>query len=136
MAIRCKPLPATVGHAHAGARERDRANQKHPYDSRAAQAALEEAGFVRGGDGFYANRNGDPLRVEVATDGGAGFERDNTQSSAACSARPRTARHRRSGSAREEPAPLSTTAWGDSKATPPHPNPLPQWGRGGTNPIP
>jgi peptide/nickel transport system substrate-binding protein len=57
--------------------EIERVIRKHPYDPRAAQALLVEAGLVRGADGFYVGREGDPLRVEVATDGGAGFERDN-----------------------------------------------------------
>jgi peptide/nickel transport system substrate-binding protein len=57
--------------------EVERVIQKYPYDPRAAQALLVEAGLVRGADGFYVGREGDPFRVEVATDGGAGFERDN-----------------------------------------------------------
>lgn len=57
--------------------EIERVIQKYPYDPRAAQAILDEVGLVRGSDGFYASREGDPFRVEVATDGGSGFERDN-----------------------------------------------------------
>jgi peptide/nickel transport system substrate-binding protein len=57
--------------------EIERVIHKHPYDQRSAQALLEEAGLARAADGFYAGRDGEPFRVEVATDGGAGFERDN-----------------------------------------------------------
>jgi peptide/nickel transport system substrate-binding protein len=50
---------------------------KHVYDPRAAQQSLEEAGLVRGADGFYAMPNGEPFKPEVATDGGASNEREN-----------------------------------------------------------
>jgi peptide/nickel transport system substrate-binding protein len=51
--------------------------EKHPYDPRAMARLLEEAGMVRGADGFYAMANGEPFRPEVATDGGQSNEREN-----------------------------------------------------------
>jgi peptide/nickel transport system substrate-binding protein len=56
----------------------DRTLVKYPYDPRMTQRYLEEAGLVRGADGFYAHGDGEPFRLEVATDGGASNERQNT----------------------------------------------------------
>ncbi len=56
----------------------DRAIAKYPYDARSVGRLLEEAGMVKGSDGLFAQANGEPFRVEVAADGGAVFERENT----------------------------------------------------------
>jgi peptide/nickel transport system substrate-binding protein len=56
----------------------DRTLVKYPYDPRLSQRYLEEAGLVRGADGFYAHGDGEPFRLEVVTDGGSSNERQNT----------------------------------------------------------
>jgi ABC-type transport system substrate-binding protein len=56
----------------------DRTIAKYPYDARSVGRLLEEVGMVKGGDGLYVQGNGEPFRVEVAADGGAVFERENT----------------------------------------------------------
>jgi peptide/nickel transport system substrate-binding protein len=56
----------------------DRAIAKYPYDARSVGRLLEEVGMVKGADGLYASSGGEPFRVEVAADGGAVFERENT----------------------------------------------------------
>lgn len=50
---------------------------KHPYDPRLAQQFLEEAGFVRGPDGFYVGRNGEPFRPGVWSSSGPKNEQEN-----------------------------------------------------------
>jgi len=56
----------------------DRAIAKYPYDAGSVGQLLEDAGMVKGPDRFYVQANGEPFRVEVAADGGAVFERENT----------------------------------------------------------
>lgn len=49
---------------------------RRPYDLRATQQSLEEAGLAKGPDGFYLVPGGEPFKLEVAVE--AGFaERDN-----------------------------------------------------------
>jgi peptide/nickel transport system substrate-binding protein len=48
---------------------------KRPYDARQAQQAFEEAGMVRGSDGFYLAPGGEPFRLEVAALSGS--QREN-----------------------------------------------------------
>jgi ABC-type transport system substrate-binding protein len=48
------------------------------YDPRMVQQLFEEAGFSKGPQGFFVGQGGEPLRVEVATDGGASPERENS----------------------------------------------------------
>jgi peptide/nickel transport system substrate-binding protein len=55
----------------------DRAIAKYPFDPRSTGRLLEEAGFVKGTDGFYGTTGGESLRVPVAADGGSVFEREN-----------------------------------------------------------
>ena len=50
--------------------EIDRAIRKYAYDPRQAQQLMEEAGFVKGGDGFFASRDGQPVRFSMATSAG------------------------------------------------------------------
>lgn len=50
---------------------------KRPYSPRTAQRLLEEAGFTRGGDGFYVSPSGERLAFDLWTTGGAVFEREN-----------------------------------------------------------
>jgi peptide/nickel transport system substrate-binding protein len=40
---------------------------RYPYDPRRTQQLLEEAGLVRGADGFYTSLTGAPLSLEVGT---------------------------------------------------------------------
>lgn len=54
----------------------ERSITKYPYDPRATQRLLEEAGHVRGADGFFT-ASGERLQVEVWNTGGAVFEREN-----------------------------------------------------------
>lgn len=55
----------------------ERSLVKYVYDPQRAQRLLEEAGLSRGADGFYVHADGEPFRIEVATDGGASNERQN-----------------------------------------------------------
>ncbi|MPZ14908.1 MAG: hypothetical protein GEU73_10890 [Chloroflexi bacterium] len=55
----------------------ERAITKRPYDPRTLQRLLEEAGFARGGDGFYVSPTGERLAFGLWTTGGAVFEREN-----------------------------------------------------------
>jgi peptide/nickel transport system substrate-binding protein len=55
----------------------ERAIEKRSYDPRATQRYLEEVGMVRTADGSYVMTNGEPFRLEVATDGGTTNEREN-----------------------------------------------------------
>src|SRR5207249_821350 len=50
---------------------------KYPYDPQAADQGLEVAGLSRGADGFYTQADGSPFKIQVATEGGAGNERNN-----------------------------------------------------------
>ncbi len=51
---------------------------RYPYDARSVARLLENAGMVKDADGMYAQANGEQFRVEVAADGSAVFERENT----------------------------------------------------------
>jgi ABC-type transport system substrate-binding protein len=55
----------------------ERVITKREYDPRMAQRLLEEAGMVRGTDGFYVSATGEPFKPEVWNTGGALFEREN-----------------------------------------------------------
>jgi ABC-type transport system substrate-binding protein len=55
----------------------ERVITKRQYDPRTAQRLLEEAGMVRGADGFYVSWTGEPFKPEVWNTGGALFEREN-----------------------------------------------------------
>jgi peptide/nickel transport system substrate-binding protein len=55
----------------------ERVLTKREYDPRVTQRLLEEAGMVRGSDGFYVSATGEPLKVELWNTGGAVFEREN-----------------------------------------------------------
>jgi peptide/nickel transport system substrate-binding protein len=57
--------------------EIERAITKYPYDPRRAQQVLEEAGFMRGADGFYVGRNGEPFRPGVWSSSGPKNEQEN-----------------------------------------------------------
>jgi peptide/nickel transport system substrate-binding protein len=50
--------------------EIDRSVQKMPYDPRRAQQLMEETGFVKGSDGFFTGRDGQPLRFSVSSTAG------------------------------------------------------------------
>jgi peptide/nickel transport system substrate-binding protein len=50
--------------------EIDRVIRKYPYDARQAQQLMEEAGYTKGSDGFFASRDGQPVRFSVATSAG------------------------------------------------------------------
>lgn len=45
----------------------DQAITKYPFDPRASQQAMQEAGFTRGSDGLYGSPTGGPLSVEIKT---------------------------------------------------------------------
>jgi len=48
----------------------------HAYDPRGASALLEEAGFVKGSNGFYSDRSGKTLNLPVWSSSGAKNERE------------------------------------------------------------
>jgi peptide/nickel transport system substrate-binding protein len=50
--------------------EIERAIRKYTYDPRQAQQLMEEAGFVKGADGFFAGRDGQAVRFSLATSAG------------------------------------------------------------------
>jgi peptide/nickel transport system substrate-binding protein len=50
--------------------EIERVIQKHPYDARRVQQLMEEAGFRKGADGFFASADGQPVRFSVASSSG------------------------------------------------------------------
>jgi peptide/nickel transport system substrate-binding protein len=58
--------------------ELDRVIAKYPYDPARTAQLLGDAGLVRGTGGFFAGPAGESFRVEVATDGGATNERENS----------------------------------------------------------
>ncbi len=45
--------------------------QKHPYDPRRVQQFMEEAGYIKGSDGFFASRDGQQVQFSVASSAGA-----------------------------------------------------------------
>ncbi len=55
----------------------DAASFRRPFDPRGAQQWFEDAGMTRGPDGFYLGPDGEPAKLEVATEGGPISERDN-----------------------------------------------------------
>ena len=57
--------------------EIDRVVAKYPYDVRRTQQLMEEAGFVRGQDGFFVGANGTPFRLGVWSSSGAKNEQEN-----------------------------------------------------------
>lgn len=57
--------------------EVDRVITRYPYDPRRAQQSLEEAGLVRGADGFYVGRGGQPFRPGVWSSSGPKNEQEN-----------------------------------------------------------
>jgi len=50
---------------------------KHQYDPLLAARDLEDYGMVRRANGLYTQADGEPFRIEVATDGGTSNERQN-----------------------------------------------------------
>lgn len=56
----------------------DRVIATYPYDPARTQQLLAEVGLTRGPSGFFVGPGGEPFRVEVATDGGATNERENS----------------------------------------------------------
>jgi peptide/nickel transport system substrate-binding protein len=56
----------------------DRVIAKYPYDPSRTRQLLSEAGIVRSAGGAFAGPAGEPFKVEVATDGGATNERENS----------------------------------------------------------
>jgi peptide/nickel transport system substrate-binding protein len=58
--------------------EVDRAIAKYPYDLRRAQQLMEEAGLMKGADGFYVGRDGAPAEIGFWSSGGAKNEQENT----------------------------------------------------------
>jgi peptide/nickel transport system substrate-binding protein len=57
--------------------EIERAVMKYPHDDRRAQQLMEEAGFVRGQDGFFVGRDGAPFRLPVWSSSGTKNEQEN-----------------------------------------------------------
>ncbi len=60
--------------------EIDRVVAKYPFDPRRAQQILDEAGFVKGSDGFYVSPpdlGGEPLKLEAWFSAGSDEEREN-----------------------------------------------------------
>jgi ABC-type transport system substrate-binding protein len=55
----------------------ERVVTRREYDPQRARQMLEEAGMVRGADGFHVSPAGEPLRFELWSSGGATFEREN-----------------------------------------------------------
>ncbi len=45
--------------------------QKHPYDPRLVQQLMEQAGYVKGSDGFFTSRDGQQVQFSVASSAGA-----------------------------------------------------------------
>ncbi|HZT07913.1 MAG TPA: ABC transporter substrate-binding protein [Chloroflexota bacterium] len=56
--------------------EIDRVIQRHPYDQRRVAQLLEEVGFVRGGDGFFARRDGQTVKLGVWSSAGTKNEQE------------------------------------------------------------
>jgi peptide/nickel transport system substrate-binding protein len=57
--------------------EIERVITKYSYDVRQAQQLMEEAGFVRGTDGFFVGANGTPFKLGVWSSSGAKNEQEN-----------------------------------------------------------
>jgi peptide/nickel transport system substrate-binding protein len=51
--------------------EIERAIQKHSYDPRQVQQLMEEAGYTKAGDGFFAGRDGQQVQFSVTSSAGA-----------------------------------------------------------------
>jgi len=58
-------------------REIERVITKYQYDPRRTQLLMEEAGFARGGEGFFIGTDGAPFRVGVWSSSGAKNEQEN-----------------------------------------------------------
>ena len=58
--------------------EVERAIRKYPYDPRRTQQLMEEAGFVKGADGFFVGSDGRPVRFSVASSSGTRNESEVT----------------------------------------------------------
>ncbi len=56
--------------------EIDRAIAKYPYDLRRTEQLMNEAGFTRGRDGFYANAAGERFSMEAWGDSGPQLEKE------------------------------------------------------------
>ncbi len=57
--------------------EIERVITRYPYDPRRTQQLMEEAGFVKGQDGFFAARDGAPFRLGVWSSSGTKNEQEN-----------------------------------------------------------
>lgn len=57
--------------------EIERVITKYPYDPRRTQQLMEEAGFAKGQDGFFAGRDGSPFRIGVWSSSGTKNEQEN-----------------------------------------------------------
>ncbi len=57
--------------------EIERVTTRRPYDPAITQRMLEDLGFARGADGFYAGPGGQPFKVDLWNTGGAVFAREN-----------------------------------------------------------
>lgn len=57
--------------------EIERGITRYPHDPRRTQQLMEEAGFVRGQDGFFAGRDGGPFRLQVWSSSGTKNEQEN-----------------------------------------------------------
>lgn len=58
-------------------REVERVITRYPHDPRRAQQLLEEVGYARGQDGFFADRTGEMLKVGMWSSGGTKNEQEN-----------------------------------------------------------
>jgi peptide/nickel transport system substrate-binding protein len=56
----------------------ERVIAKYPYDPRRSQQLMEEAGFVKGGDGFFVGRDGAPFALGLWSSAGAKNEQENS----------------------------------------------------------
>lgn len=50
---------------------------RYPFDLNRAEQLMEEAGFTRGGDGFFKGRDGSAMDVKVSSSSGAQNEQEN-----------------------------------------------------------
>jgi peptide/nickel transport system substrate-binding protein len=53
----------------------ERVIRKYPYDPRRSQQLMEEAGYVKGPDGFFVGKDGAPIEVDMWISSGAKNER-------------------------------------------------------------
>ncbi len=64
-------VPPRMGYTEAV----ERAVPRHPYDPQHAERLMSEAGFRKGGDGFFANSRGEHFRPEFRVNAGTEWER-------------------------------------------------------------